>query len=290
MTVDPPPALDLGSGTAPLRVLVAEDHPAVRAGLVAALDAHPDITVVGEAGDGPRAVDLARALRPGVVLTDVRMPGATGIDIIPDLLETGARVLVISAFDLDAYVLAALSRGADGYLVKSESPARIVDAVRAVASGDPVLSPAATRAVVARLRTAPTGGPGVEAAGGPRVEAASMSRDAGAESRNRPGSDTGGLPREVRDQSPGGAALPGGAAVPPLTTHSPASPLAPHTPLTPREEDVLRLIGQGLSNQQISRELVVELTTVKSHVTHVLAKLQVDSRLQAALWWGRHRG
>lgn len=290
MTVDPPPALDLGSGTAPLRVLVAEDHPAVRAGLVAALDAHPDITVVGEAGDGPRAVDLARALRPGVVLTDVRMPGATGIDIIPDLLETGARVLVISAFDLDAYVLAALSRGADGYLVKSESPARIVDAVRAVASGDPVLSPAATRAVVARLRTAPTGGPGVEAAGGPRVEAASMSRDAGAESRNKPGSDTSGLPREVRDQSPGGAALPGGAAVPPLTTHSPASPLAPHTPLTPREEDVLRLIGQGLSNQQISRELVVELTTVKSHVTHVLAKLQVDSRLQAALWWGRHRG
>lgn len=129
----------------PIRVLVAEDHPAVRSGLVALLEAAAGITVVAEAADGPSALAAAREHRPEVVLTDVRMPGATGIEITPRLRETGARVLVISGFDLDASVLGALAAGADGYLVKSEEPARIVQAVRDVHGGDAVLSPAARR-------------------------------------------------------------------------------------------------------------------------------------------------
>ncbi|WP_152351361.1 response regulator [Brachybacterium subflavum] len=220
----------------PIRVLVADDHPAVRAGLVALLEADPSTEVVAQAADGDAAVRHARAQRPDVALTDVRMPGATGIEITPALREAGARVLVISAFDLDSYVLGALAAGADGYLVKTEEPRRILEAVHAVASGDAVLSPAATRAVVEALRT--------------------------------------GTPEEAR--TPGEPA-PGPAP-------------APGTELTRREEEVLRLLAEGRSNQQIARELVVEVTTVKTHITHVLGKLQVESRVQAALWWHRHRG
>lgn len=209
---------------APIRVLVAEDHAAVRAGLVTLLDAAEDIVVVAQAADGPSALEAARAHRPDVVLTDVRMPRATGIDITPSLRALGASVLVISGFDLDDHVLGALAAGADGYLVKSEEPERILAAVRAVHRGDAVLSASATRTVVAALRTRPE---------------------------------------------------PGAAPAPDFTR---------------REEEVLALVARGLSNQQIARELFVEVTTVKSHLSHALAKLGLDSRVQAALWWQRHQG
>ena len=127
---------------APIRVVVADDHPAVRSGLVALLGSAPDISVVAEAADGEAAVAAAREHRPDVVLTDVRMPGATGIEITPRLRETGANVLVISGFDLDDFVLGALAAGADGYLVKTEEPQRILAAVRDVHRGDAVLSAA----------------------------------------------------------------------------------------------------------------------------------------------------
>ena len=220
---------------APIRVVVAEDHPAGRSGWGARRGAAPDITVGAEAADGPAALEAARAHRPDVVLTDVRMPGATGIEITPRLRETGASVLVISGFDLDEFVLGALAAGADGYLVKSEDPQRILAAVRDVHRGDAVLSAAATRPVLAARR----------------------GRLGGAAD----------------------AAPPGGPA-----------PTAPEPALTGREEDVLALVAQGLTNQQIARELFVEITTVKSHLSHALMKLGLDSRVQAALWWQQHRG
>ncbi|EWS81302.1 LuxR family transcriptional regulator [Brachybacterium phenoliresistens] len=245
--------------TDPIRVIVADDHAAVRAGLVALLRAEADIDVVAEAGDGPRALAAAREHRADVVLTDVRMPGATGIDITPGLRATGARVLVVSAFDLDEYVLGALAAGADGYLVKSEDPARFLEAVRAVAAGDAALSQEAMQAVLAQLR---------------RREGAAAAADASG-------------------RGSGPAAAPAAAEQP--ATAAPGDPAQrasaePVPPLTGREEDVLRLLARGMSNREISRELFVELTTVKSHITHVLAKLGVDSRLQAALWWQTHRG
>lgn len=231
----PSPAASDRPSSAPIRVVVAEDHPAVRSGLVALLGSAPDITVLAEAADGPAALEAARAHRPDVVLTDVRMPGATGIEITPQLRETGASVLVISGFDLDEFVLGALAAGADGYLVKSEDPQRILAAVRDVHRGDAVLSAAATRTVLAALR--------------------------GRE---------GGTPDEAPPASP--------------------APTAPEPALTGREEDVLALVAQGLTNQQIARALFVEITTVKSHLSHALMKLGLDSRVQAALWWQQHRG
>ncbi|MDN5821895.1 MAG: response regulator transcription factor [Brachybacterium sp.] len=226
-----------------IRVVVADDHPAVRSGLVTLLDSAPDIAVVAEAADGDAAVAAAREHRPDVVLTDVRMPGATGIEITPHLRETGANVLVISGFDLDDYVLGALTAGADGYLVKTESPQRILAAVRDVHRGDAVLSAAATRAVVGALR-------GRSSAPGPDGTAASPSPDP--------------------------------------ATADPGE--APRPAFTGREEDVLALVAEGLTNQQIASALFVEVTTVKSHLSHALVKLQLDSRVQAALWWQQHRG
>lgn len=253
---------------APIRVLVADDHPAVRSGLVALLDSAPDITVVAEAADGETAVSAAREHRPDVVLTDVRMPGATGIEITPRLRETGANVLVISGFDLDDYVLGALAAGADGYLVKTEDPQRILTAVRDVHRGDAVLSAAATRAVVGALR-----GRGVDAAG-----TGAQSVPAG--TRRAPDSGAEADPGAARRTTPAGS----------TDSVGPVGSVGPAPSFTGREEDVLALVAQGLTNQQIASALFVEVTTVKSHLSHALMKLQVDSRVQAALWWQQHRG
>lgn len=248
----PAPAPD-ESSTRPIRVLVADDHPAVRSGLVALLDSAADITVIAEAADGESAVAAAREHRPDVVLTDVRMPGATGIEITPRLRETGANVLVISGFDLDDYVLGALAAGADGYLVKSEDPQRILAAVRDVHRGDAVLSAAATRAVVGALRE----------------RSASVGRES--DEHPQPSPD----PVPTSD---------------PASDSRPAPGVLSEPTFTRREEDVLALVAQGLSNQQIASRLFVEITTVKSHLSHALMKLQLDSRVQAALWWRQHRG
>ena len=241
-----------GVGPGTLRVLIADDHPAILAGFAALLGAAPDIDVVATAADGPDAVRLATMHRPDVVLTDVRMPGATGIDITPALREAGAKVLVISAFDLDAAVLGALGAGAEGYLTKSESPEAIVAAVRAVGRGDAVLSASATRAVVEALRGR---GPRTDSAGGDDPSAGAGARVDGA-------------------RVDGAAAtLAAGAVV----------------DLTRREEDVVRRVAPGATNQEIAAELFIEVSTVKSHLTHALAKLGLSSRVQAALWWRENR-
>lgn len=264
---------------APLRVLVAEDHPAVRAGLVAALSAAEGIEVVGDAADGPATLAAARRLAPDVVLTDVRMPGATGIDITPRLRAGGAKVLVISAFDLDAAVLGALAAGADGFLVKTETPERIAAAVRAVGAGDTALSASAQRAVIDALRA--------------REDAAAGRAGAGS-GRSAPGAPAPGAPAS-RTATPRALALGTAAPGPSASGTSPSGTFpsgstGPVPAFTRREEEVLALLADGLSNQEIASTLFVEVTTVKTHVTNVLAKTGTTSRVQAALWWHRQHG
>jgi DNA-binding NarL/FixJ family response regulator len=205
-----------------VRVLLADDHAAIRAGLRLLLDAADGVTVVGEAADGAAAVTNARALRPDVVLMDLRMPGTDGITATRTITAEGlADVLVLTTFDLDEDVDGALAAGAAGFLLKTAEPAALVDAVRRVAAGDGVLAPEVTRRVLARLA---------------RPEPA---------------------PRPEGDQRLDG--------------------------LTPRELDVLAALGRGLSNQDVAAELVVSEATAKTHVSRVLAKLGVASRMQAAI-------
>ena len=203
-----------------IRVVLADDQALVRAGLRALLDAEDDICVVGEAANGQEAVGLVRTTRPDVVLMDIRMPGVDGLEATrtissdPDL--TGARVIVLTTFDLDEYVFEAVRIGASGFLVKDTEPAELLRGLRAVAGGDALLSPGVTRRLIGEFAT--------------------RSRE---------------------------------------TT-------APEVlaPLTEREREVMALVGEGLSNEEIAARLVVSPATAKTHVSRAMVKLGARDRAQ----------
>jgi DNA-binding NarL/FixJ family response regulator len=145
-----------------VRVLLVDDQSLVRLGFRAVLESEPGLEVVGEAGDGARAVTMTRALRPDVTLMDVRMPTMDGIEATRQIVESGSptRVLVLTTFDLDEYVFAALRAGASGFLLKDAMPADLVAAIHAVAAGDAVVAPGVTRRLIeAFAHHLPTAGP-----------------------------------------------------------------------------------------------------------------------------------
>jgi DNA-binding NarL/FixJ family response regulator len=146
-----------------IRVLVADDQALVRGSFRLLVDAAPDLTAVGEAATGAEAVDLARRERPDVVLMDIRMPGLDGIEatrrICADPAAAGVRVLVLTTFDIDEYVFAALRAGASGFLLKDTPPAALLDGIRVVAAGDSLLSPGVTRRVIEAYTSQPPATP-----------------------------------------------------------------------------------------------------------------------------------
>jgi DNA-binding NarL/FixJ family response regulator len=143
----------------PLRVLIADDQALVRAGFRMILEAQGDIAVVAEAADGAAAVRAARRARPDVVLMDIRMPGVDGLEATRQLLDgspgTAPRVVILTTFDLDEYVYAALQAGASGFLLKDVTPEQLVAAVRTVSVGDALLAPSITRRLVERFASPP---------------------------------------------------------------------------------------------------------------------------------------
>jgi DNA-binding NarL/FixJ family response regulator len=140
-----------------IRVLIADDQPLVRGGFRMVIDERDDLELVGEAADGEQALLLARELEPDVILMDVRMPNLDGIEATRRLVETGsaARILVLTTFDLDEYVFAAVRAGASGFLLKDAEPAELVDAIRVVAAGNSLFGPSATQHLVERFAQAP---------------------------------------------------------------------------------------------------------------------------------------
>ena len=149
------------AGSGPVRVLVADDHPVVRAGLRALLSAEPGLTVVAEAGSGEETVLMARQHQPDVVLMDLRMPGAGGLAAIRELSadQPGVRVVVLTTYDSDADILPAVEAGAAGYLLKDTPRDTLVDAIFAAARGETVLAPSVAGRLVNKLRAAPPEAP-----------------------------------------------------------------------------------------------------------------------------------
>jgi DNA-binding NarL/FixJ family response regulator len=136
-----------------IRLLIVDDDPLVRSALTFMLGGQTDLEVVGEAGDGQAGLELAEQLRPDVVLMDIRMPRLNGLDATRSLLATDdpPRVIVLTTFDADEYVVEALAAGADGFLLKDTPPPQVVDAIRKVADGEPMLSPAVTRSLIRQV-------------------------------------------------------------------------------------------------------------------------------------------
>jgi DNA-binding NarL/FixJ family response regulator len=208
-----------------IRVLLVDDQPLLRTGFRMILSAEPDLQIVGEAAEGASGVEAARRLNPDVVLMDIRMPGMDGIQATRLLagpgVEDAKKVLILTTFGLDEYVVEALRAGASGFLLKDSPAEDLVDAIRIVAAGEALLAPSITRRLLDRVA-----------------------------SRLPPATEN---------------------AIPALSE------------LTEREMEVLKLVARGMSNAEIAEKLVVSETTVKTHVSRVLAKLDIRDRVQAVI-------
>ena len=235
-----------------IRLLLADDQALVRAGLRALLDRTADVEVVGEAADGRAAVELARRLRPDVVLMDLRMPALDGLEatrlIAADPALAGVAVLVLTTFGDDEHLFASLRAGASGFLLKDVDAEELRAGVRTVAAGDALLSPADTKRLIAEFALGPAGGRvgGTTPAGGAAIDGAT-------------GRAT------IDGPATGGAA------------RAPGDRLAP---LTPRERELVTLVARGRSNAEIAEELTISAATVKTHVNRAMAKLGARDRAQ----------
>jgi DNA-binding NarL/FixJ family response regulator len=205
-----------------IKVLIADDQALVRSAFRMILESRDDLTVVGEAGDGEQAIRLVEQTRPDVVLMDVRMPGLDGVAATARLTAApdAPKVIILTTYDLEEPLYAALRAGASGFLLKDVRPADLVEAIRVVAGGDALLAPTATRRLLDRFLVTDV----------------------------TPAARTGSLDR-----------------------------------LTEREREVLTLMARGASNAEIADRLVVSETTVKTHVSAILRKLEVRDRVQAVV-------
>ncbi|WP_411081317.1 response regulator [Streptomyces sp. cmx-18-6] len=221
------PASPTPSASPPVRLLIVDDDPLVRAGLALMLGGADDIDIVGEGADGSEVAALVERLRPDVVLMDIRMPGVDGLTATEELRRRpdAPEVVVLTTFHADEQVLRAIRAGAAGFVLKDTPPALIVDSVRRVAAGDPVLSPAVTRQLMAR------------AAGGAPDDRTSRTERA----------------RKRFEQ------------------------------LAEREKEVAVAVGRGGSNAEIAGALYLSVATVKTQVSRILAKLDLNNRVQIAL-------
>ncbi len=229
-----------------LRVVVADDQALVRVGFCGIIAATPGFTVVGEAGNGAEAVEAARRTRPDVILMDVRMPVMDGIEATKRITQsTDVRALILTTFDLDEYVFAALRAGASGFLLKDTLPADLLTAIRVVAAGDALLAPSVTRRLIGEFTRTPPG--------------------AG-----------------IRPSSGAGLGS-GGPQAAAQATDTASSCDRLQRVLTERELEVLTMVARGMSNAEIAEELTISPATAKTHVAHLLTKLDARDRIQLVI-------
>jgi DNA-binding NarL/FixJ family response regulator len=204
-------------------VLLVDDQELMRMAFRMVIESQPDLSVAGEAANGLEAIAQVEALKPDVLLMDVRMPDLDGIAATREIVNSSAqaKVVILTTFEQDDYIFGALNAGASGFLLKRTRPEELLAAIHTVAAGDSLLSPSVTRTVIERMAHQPA--PDLKSSG--RLEE-----------------------------------------------------------LTPREREVLSLIARGLSNGEIAAELVIEESTVKTHVKRILMKLRLRDRIQAVIF------
>jgi len=263
--------------TQPIRVMLVDDQRLVRGGLSMLVNSQPDLQVVMEADDGLAAIDVfdrmvSEGQAPQVILMDVRMPHCDGLEAARRILERDGerevsedervRIIMLTTFDIDEYVYSAVRAGASGFLLKDTPPEQLLEAIRTVHRGDAVIAPSATRRLLEHMiPVLDSPAPVVPTA--PAAESVPV------------------IPPAA------GSELPKATFIP--AEHASFEPVQdyPHRELieqlSPREFEVLGLIARGLSNAEITRELVLSEATVKTHVSHVLAKLGARDRVQAVI-------
>ena len=242
----------------PLRIALVDDQDLVRTGFRMILDAQRDMCVVGQASDGVGALSMVRTTRPDVVLMDIRMPALDGIAATRAVLEAdpGIKVIVLTTFDLDDYLVAAMRAGASGFLLKDTTAPELIAGIRAVARGDSVVAPSATRRLLERWFAPP---------------APAESRGAGAAHPvDSPGLGT--RPADPPEHS-------ARAADPP--EHSARAGRAGLLAvLSDREKEILTLVGRAMNNREIAGDLFLAESTIKSHINRMLRKLNLRDRAQ----------
>lgn len=263
--------------TQPIRVMLVDDQRLVRGGLSMLVNSQPDLQVVMEADDGLAAIDVfdrmvSEGQAPQVILMDVRMPHCDGLEAAHRILKRDGerevsedervRIIMLTTFDIDEYVYSAVRAGASGFLLKDTPPEQLLEAIRTVHRGDAVIAPSATRRLLEHMIPV-LDSPAPAAPVVPAAESVPA------------------IPPAA------GSELPKATFIP--AEHASFEPVQdyPHRELieqlSPREFEVLGLIARGLSNAEITRELVLSEATVKTHVSHVLAKLGARDRVQAVI-------
>ncbi|RYQ29572.1 response regulator [Bifidobacterium pseudolongum] len=218
-----------------IRIVIADDQELVRAGFTMVINSQPDMQVVGQASNGDEAIRLAEQLTPDIVLMDVRMPGMDGITATEHITRMDndgrpIRVIILTTFDLDEYVMAAIHAGASGFLLKDTEPETLLRSIRTVYQGNAIIAPTATKRLIEKMLE-------------PNFH-----------------------------MTPAAPAPSADYTDPELET------------LTDREREVLVEIAHGLSNQEIADKLFISLPTVKTHVAHILQKINARDRVQAVVF------
>ena len=260
--------------TQPIRVMLVDDQRLVRGGLSMLVNSQPDLQVVMEADDGLAAIDVfdrmvSEGQAPQVILMDVRMPHCDGLEAAHRILERDGerevsedervRIIMLTTFDIDEYVYSAVRAGASGFLLKDTPPEQLLEAIRTVHRGDAVIAPSATRRLLEQM---------IPVLDSPAPAAP--------------------VAESVQATPPAaGSEIPKATFIPADSMSLEPAGDYPHRELieqlSPREFEVLGLIARGLSNAEITRELVLSEATVKTHVSHVLAKLGARDRVQAVI-------
>ena len=222
-----------------IRIAIADDQELVRAGFAMVINSQQDMHVVSQASNGSQIVELSKSQNPDIILMDVRMPVMDGLEATRKILQqktnTNTRIIILTTFDLDEYVMAAIHAGASGFLLKDTEPETLLNSIRTVYQGNAIIAPTATKRLIATM-----------------VQQDSI------------------MHTSLNTTS--------------LSTQIPHSENSTLPELTDREYEVLIEIAHGLSNQEIADKLFISLPTVKTHVAHILGKIDARDRVQAVVF------